>query len=456
MRKIILLLLTVFPLLFILTSTHVQAQGSDIYDGGLRIKLNESGDKYLRMMFLTQVWTRWNQNNPGTADINGLEQSSAFDIGIRRSRLTWYAQLTPRFLVYTQWGINNQRFDRGGAPGSGPKKPQVFIHDAWTEYTLRQQKDNDFSLSIGAGLHFWNGLSRMSNASILSFLMVDLLVYNFPHIEFTDQFARQMGIYAKGKAGPIDYRLHLNRPFAFSDPAGLEADRARHAATDTWSSGAYLAWEFQDREGNTTPFRTGTYLGDKQVFNIGVGYYLHPEATATLAANDRIERHNELALAVDVFADQPFGDEGMAWTLYGVWYHYDMGPNYYRSIGIMNTGNQLANFMGNASVDGPGNAEPLLGTGDIFHVQSGLLLPESLTPKVGRWQMFAGLHHKRLAYLDAPANRFDAGINFFHEGHNARLTLQYSARPVVIAQPTGSPIPDLMRSQIILQSQIYL
>jgi len=138
-------------------------------------------------------------------------------MSLRRSRFLVYAQINPNFLILTHFGINNANQVSGGAAGQGAsgldgKKPQLFMHDAWVEQ--RVYKEN---LSIGAGLHYWQGPSRMSSASTMNFLAYDANILNWQNIEATDQFARQYGIFAKGKllkSKRIDYRVAINFPFA--------------------------------------------------------------------------------------------------------------------------------------------------------------------------------------------------------------------------------------------------
>ena len=62
----------------------------------LTLKLNEDGSKYVRFLIWHQFWLTQTANNPGTVDVNGLPQSSATDFALRRSRVLWYAQISPR------------------------------------------------------------------------------------------------------------------------------------------------------------------------------------------------------------------------------------------------------------------------------------------------------------------------------------------------------------------------
>jgi hypothetical protein len=86
-----------------------------------------------------------------------------------------------------------------------------------------------FSLSIGAGLHYYMGLSRMTMSSTLNYLTIDAPIFNWPLIENSDQFARQIGIFAKGKYNKWEYRFSINKPFATNQtPVNVtDADIAR-------------------------------------------------------------------------------------------------------------------------------------------------------------------------------------------------------------------------------------
>ena len=188
--------------------TPVAPAKSAPYGPGMKINLSPDGSKYLRFLLWTQVYARYNENNTGTLRAPNKPKESQIDFGIRRSRMVVLAQLNPRFLVYTHLGINNQNAVSGGvAPAADGKKPQLFIHEAVTEYKVNKY------LSLGAGLHYFNGISRLTNASTTSILTMDLPLTNFPTIELTDQFARWLGIYAKGRIGKFDYRLSMNDAF---------------------------------------------------------------------------------------------------------------------------------------------------------------------------------------------------------------------------------------------------
>ncbi|MEM9831535.1 MAG: porin [Bacteroidota bacterium] len=441
---------------------HAFSQGSDIYQGGIRIPVGRDSSKYIRISLLQQFWLRAIENNPGTVDASGNLAEHSSDIGSRRTRVTIYSQISPRFLVYAQFGINNQTFINGGAPGRGAKKPQLFFHDAWTEFAIIPEQNyttndvNPFSLSLGAGLHFWSGISRLSSPSISSFLTLDLPVFNFPNVERTDQFGRQYGIYAKGMAGPIHYRLHLNKPFADQRLGEITQEQASNVATEHWAVGGYAVYQFLEKEAILSPFRAGSYVGTKRVFNIGAGFYHHPEASGTLGNLGSItdfDRHDQIVWSVDAFLDYPFEGRGVAITAYSVLYNYDYGPNYFRTVGIMNLDDRTADPS--VSLAGFGNAEPLLGTGQIWMGQLGILLPPNWLASLGKFQPFAQAEYKNLDYLDNTFTNLDVGFNWFVEGQQAKITLQYGTRPIFLEQNDRRTQTDI-KSQWTLQVQVAI
>ncbi|WP_266365325.1 porin [Tellurirhabdus rosea] len=451
-------------------SAAVKGQGSAEYGSGLKFNLNPEGTKYMRLIMWNQIWFRHTQMNPGTT-VNGTPASTATDVGARRLRMLAYAQITPRYLILMHFGINNQTFVNGGAAGTSGtggygqgKKPGLFFHDVWNEYAVVPTKDpltgkvNKATLAVGAGLHYWHGISRMTSASTLNFLAVDAPIFNWPLIENSDQFARLFGIYAKGKIGKLEYRLNYNKPFATNlTPPTNGTTVVQNVAVDNngvskMSYGGYFEYQFLDQEANVLPFKVGTYIGTKQVLNIGAGFYHQPDGTQSVR-NGLTRKHDISLFAVDLFADLPFGnkDKNMAVTTYSTLYKYNFGPNYLRNLGIMNEGATDPKFMDRRSLSGPGNARPMIGTGTIWYTQAGLLLPKGDKSKV-RVQPFAAYAVKDFEALGKTGNYYDMGCNFYIDGHHAKITPQYSTRPVYLDANTISG----SKGEFILQAQIYL
>lgn len=439
-------------------------QGSPDYGGGMKFNLNPEGTKYMRFITWNQIWLRSAEMNPGTM-VGDEPASRQEDIGMRRLRLLAYAQISPRYMIVAHIGINNQTFINGGASGSSGtggygagKKPGIFFHDAWNEYAVVLPQDNKkFSMSIGGGLHYYMGLSRMTMSSTLNYLAIDAPIFNWPLIENSDQFARQMGIFAKGKYDRFEYRFSLNKPFATNQvptdvPTGSAAVAVDNSNNAKWSKAGYAEYQFFDKESNLLPYKVGSYLGTKKVFNLGAGFYTAPSGTKT-SVNGIVEKHPINLFSGDVFLDMPVGDKTkkMAVTAYSVLYSYDFGPKYVRNLGIMNEGVADPNFLGDRALAGAGNMQPTIGTGTIWYTQAGFLLPnKNEKPKV-RIQPFGAYTYKNFDAFEKASNQFDIGSNFFLDGHHAKITAQYSTRPVYTSVSDVS-----YKGDFLLQLQIYL
>ena len=438
--------------------------GSPEYKDGMTLKLDSSGKKYIRFISYATFWARHSETNPGTA-INGIEKKDWSDFSLRQFRLITYSQLTPRYLILADIGLDNQSYSSGGSAGGGNtgngganfsgtlgKKPELYLHDLWNEYAVFPDKDpitnktNNVSLYIGTGLHYWMGLSRMTTSSSANYLALDVPLFNWPLVDLSDQFARQLGVYFKGNIGPVSYRWAINKPFTVNSTATAFAKGAPDSsyATDNNATGklsttGYAAWQFLERENNLLPYTTGTYVGTMRVLNLGAGYYHTGQGTVTQANNtatSSLIRHDITLWSVDAFADLPFGGSKKNWafTGYSVFYHYDFGPNYLRNGSIMNENVSAApNYTGSLSQGGYGNSALIIGTGTTWFTQMGLLLPKTLFHTNTRFQPFAEYALQQYdRYGDAKFWYWSGGGNIFLDGHHARLTFKYQTRPIVM------------------------
>lgn len=455
---------------------QLSAQGTDNYGAGLKINLDTSGKKFVRFLTWHQVWIRYNENNPGST-INGEKSNSQWDMSLRRSRFLVYSQINPNFLILTHFGINNANQVSGGANGQGAsgtdgKKPQLFLHDAYVEHRI--YKDAVF---IGGGLHYWQGPSRLASASTLNFLGLDSPIFSWENIDATDQFARQYGVYLKGKllkTRRLDYRAAVNFPYALAKGNALGALDTTLARKGVVNSSyrigghpntaytGYFNYQFLDLESNLLPFNVGTYLGTKKVFNIGAGFYQHSKAiwTAQLnGATNKIDtvKHDQLNVSVDAFLDLPFGaSKKTALTVYASYNYVDMGKNFIRNIGIDNPAN--GSIASEVAFNGTGNTAPLIGTGNVYFMQAGFVLPK--IKKIGRFQPYASAIVGQYERLKDPVVIPDFGMNWYLAGHSAKATFNYRLRPVFSYEdPTQrwSPIHQTTtRSEFTIQLQVYL
>jgi hypothetical protein len=198
-------------------------------------------------------------------------------------------------------------------------------------------------------------------------------------------------------------------------------------------------------------------VGTAKVLNLGAGYYYSSQATTTQVSNSvssAFIRHPISLWAADVFADLPFGPSRLNWafTGYSVYYHYDLGPGYLRDLSIMNAAaTETPGYTGKVSEAGFGNLAPVIGTGNSWYSQAGLLLPRSVS-RVVRLQPFGEFSRQAFdRYGRSAFTWWSAGGNVYLDGHHARVSFKYQTRPLVMEdRQWGS------KGSFIVATQVYL
>ncbi len=170
-----------------------------------------------------------------------------------------------------------------------------------------------------------------------------------------------------------------------------------------------------------------------------------------------------------MFYDAPLDTASRtALTFYGVYYNYNFGPNYVRNAGVLNPGTGIvAGSTGPAGLTG--NALPVIGTGQSYYAQLGLLLPKNLLGPKAKLQPYVTYLHNSLNGLRNAdggvrgVNVYDAGLNLLLDGHNAKITINARARPDFSDQtflPAGNGAATVnsvrYRPEFTLQTQVYL
>ena len=392
----------------------------------LKFNLNEEGSHFFQITFLNQTWVRYNESNPGTT-VLGKNAPTTFDIGLRRTRIQLFGQITDRAFLYFQFGQNN--FNRIAQYNN--RKIAAFFHDAVGEYRLTKQNQ----LKIGGGLTIANGLSRFSQPSIGTILALDVPVFAQSTVDQTDLFARKLSLYARGQIGKVDYRVSLTDPFPVTTngaatPAISSTNATFAAKGHDKQYQAYVMYQFWEKEGHLTPYMTGTYLGKKKVLNIGGGIIYQANAMWLQQGADTTYQ-DMLLWAAEGFMDTPLNKEkGTALTAYLGYFNYDFGTNYIRTGAQMNPADGKSIAPTISSVSGGGNGWPMMGTGNVIYGQIGYLLKKDLFGDHGTLQPYVTYQRNNFDYLKTPASVFDIGVNWLINGHKAKLSFDYQNRPV--------------------------
>jgi len=380
----------------------------------LQVKLNEDGSKYIRFITWHQLWLEARSNQ------------KSLRYSIRRSRFLAYAQISPRFLILTHFGLNNLGADDLTANPNSQSDNQtslLFLHDAWAEFAVVPEK-----FHVGTGLHYWNGISRLTNQSTLNMMTLDnpgagnsdVRLFPWNNITTSDQFARHLGIYAKGSFGKFHYRVSANNARNNIGTLGpvpsFQVDNSSDNGTGLWNYAGYFKYDIFDKESDKLPYLVGSYLGKKKVLSVGAGFFHHPDA---LAVNTLDNRESITHFAADVFYDAPI-NEHLAISALGAYYNYNYGDT-----------------------DGFASGGLVPSTGTVLHGQVGLLLRDyKLMP-------YVTYNTADLDFTPDTSNEFGIGLNYFINGHFAKITAEFTTGS---RGATGAESTNIFR----LQTHIFL
>lgn len=377
----------------ILGSNLALSQGSpDIYKGGLKVNLNESGSKYFRLISWAQLQGIYN------ASSNLPDTQSPVSANVRRARVLMYSQISDRFLILTHFGLNSLNADNMSPIGTGANS-QLFFHDVWGQWAIGDKH------AVGAGLHYFNGISRLNNQSTLNMLTLDNNRQSWSTIGLTDQFARHLGVFGKGSFGRLQYRVAINdavtngldtRDPEMGGAAVYGGKRLLGSKQAGLAYAGYFEYHLKDVESNFLPYKVGTYLGTKTVFNVGAGFFLHPNGSVIMNSAGEYEGQNVSLAAVDVFYEAPVGTNGQALSAYATYQYNNYGQDYLYSA---------------------------YGTGSMIYGQLGYVLPGDNNSV--RLQPYVSVASNMYDATDETRDVLGVGLNTYLSGHHSKLTFEY-------------------------------
>ncbi|NNF74559.1 MAG: hypothetical protein HKN00_05200 [Flavobacteriaceae bacterium] len=395
------------------------AQGSPNYDGGFKFQLNEDGSKYLRVISWVQGQAQYNFDE--TFDANGNENSN-LNFSLRRARILMYSQIDKNFLILTHFGLNSLNSNSMSPTGQGDGS-QIFFHGAWAQYNLGENH------SIGGGLHYFNGISRLNNHSTLNMMTLDNHRQAWATLGLSDQFGRHVGIFAKGKFDRLQYRVAVNEASASSldertpDAGGAAVYNGRALLGSKKAGrtyGGYFDYQIFDQESNLLPYKVGTYLGEKKIFNIGAGFFMHPNGAVVDNGNisdPNLKGEDVFIYAVDAFYDAPLGEDGSAVSAYAIYQVADYGKDYLYSV---------------------------YGTGNLLCAHLGYVFKGDLAKT--RYQPYVSYGSHSYDAVDDNMKALGIGFNAYLSGHHSKLTLEYR----------NEVFGDVKTNTLTLQAMIYL
>lgn len=414
-----------------------------IINNGIKIKLNEKGSSWSKVIIGMQFWYRNAQLNPGTVSAQTGETIDNFqDFAARRVRFISITNFEDKFYAFADIGLT-------GSYGCGSPATNVLIHDLWGK--LRIAKNN----YVGAGLHMWSGLSRYTMQSGLNQMTLDIPVTNFPNVGVRNQYNRQWGVFAQGRVlNGLNYSIAINQvmmpavsKFLKTDAEIMELGKIDVAYNRRLAQGfaykGYASYSFFAKESLLHSFTTATYLGKKgKILNVGAGFNITPNAagTANVSGTDTIINISAQSIyAVDLFFETPMA--GGALNMYGVYYLAYFGNNYLKPVAV----------MGDFASSG-GIKEYNFGTGDMAYFSIGYFL------KKAKLQPFYAATYRDFDGLNESSLDHDLGINYFISGQKIKLSAQYSTRSIYNTDTASDNYKKNIdkKGQFILQFQFKI
>ncbi|MEQ8925956.1 MAG: hypothetical protein RLO81_09110, partial [Fulvivirga sp.] len=162
-------------------------------------------------------------------------------------------------------------------------------------------------------------------------------------------------------------------------------------------------------------YQVGTYFGKKKVLGVGTGFFRHANGTFNNATGEHeIVQH----FAADVFYDAPLGEGAI--NAYAAFQSFDYGENY---------------------------VSRWAGTGTNIYVHGGYYIPGLNIMPYFAYQ--SGSYDA----LEDNITSLDIGVNYYVNGHNAKITLEYHT---IRGDFRDSPGTDGDVTQWRLQTHIFL
>ncbi|UYW01236.1 hypothetical protein K5I29_12410 [Flavobacterium agricola] len=388
----------VLMLLFVLPMNYAYSQYADEYNSGMVFKMNEDGSKYTRAMLWGQAWFQ---------DYEGRNPNDGFSV--KRARILMYSQLNDRFFILTHFGVNGINANNL-TPDGKTTDVTFFLNEMFLQYKVNQY------LNIGGGLSNWGGISRLNGQGSINMLTLDNNRNSTVTSGLSDQLGSQLGIFFNGVVGKVNYRFTiadaLVNTLDTNTPLPLQPNEEKYLGRKLLDKGkyvfaGYVDYQFLEKENLSLPYRVGTYLGSKKVFNVGAGFFTHADAIVKANENGELSTYGVTHLNVDAFYDSPIGNNNAAITAYAQFQNSKMGDNYVYQTAV--------------------------GNGNTFYTHVGYLIAKDVKDEKerlrNRWQPYVAYSHRNFTALPKVAQDIKVGVNFYLDGHNAKITAEYLNSP---------------------------
>lgn len=397
---------------FINAQETVQEKEDSSEPKSIALYLNKEKSKYLWVNILGQTEANFRDDQ--------------VDFNVKRMQIFLSAKVSDRILLSTYLTTSNLNSNTlvSNAQGNGN---QISLNGMYLDIDLIPGK-----LRVGGGLHYVNGISRLTNYSSFTSMTYDapgganLGDGFYPAwwgYGYSDQFSSPLGVYVIGDFGKFHYQASINNSmvnnyasdFGNNTVSGDFTYQGNHFFKGQNNDGkasmnyqGYFEYQFLDTEWHEYTFRKGTYMGSKSVFNLGAGFFHQPNAfikstdgtdivapTAGQLFSNDVTTASATTFAIDAFYDAPLGEGAI--NAYAAWHNNDFGDK--------------------GAVFGTGS-------GTLFYGQLGYLLPTTLGKKT-KLMPYVAYAYQDFNHTPNTSYEGSVGLNLFFYAHALKLTPEY-------------------------------
>jgi hypothetical protein len=347
-------------------------------EAGPSIRFGENG--WLMFNYESQLYGEFRDTGSGPAG-----DGDTTDIYFRRNRVSLLGRVNQTYGFY--WALEHQG-ERNITDLEVQPQPvdRLAVLDAF------------INANYSSGLNFRIGLSkdplvREHNEGCFFPLTLDRSLFVYTPLP---RRSRDFGVVAWGNVLDNRVQYKLSAMQGIDDPLNTPKSNLRYTAR------AHVS--LLDPE--TLPVYFGTYLGQKPVLTVGAGYQIEPDAAfANVGAGTMAKDYT--AWTVDAFLEYPMAAGVL--TASAAYLETDFD-------GAYRGGDPAPVSIG---IDGEKNG---------WYGTLGYMLPNEIGP--GKVQLFGRYEQWNFASLqgifDQEINWYAAGLNYYLNGHDLRLTLQYA------------------------------
>ena len=359
---------------------------------------------WLQINYEMQLFGQWRDNGSGA---DGTDSTT--DLYFRRNRLSLRGMMNEKYGFYYAQEFQGERYIGAINTWSTPIN-DFFVLDA---FFIANYNDK-FNLRVGLTK---DPLVREHNVGCFFPLSLDRSLFVYTSIP---RVSRDFGVVLWGNF--MDQKMQ----YKVSAMEGIDSVNQASSSLRYTGRVHYSFWEPEN-----LPLYFSTYLGEKKVLTVGVGYQFETDAAYGNQTLRTLEKDYQ-AWTVDLFAEYP--------TEVGT---FTFGAAF------------LDSDFDNANLGGDPSSQSIGIDGEKngYYFKAGYLLPNKVGP--GQMQFFGRYENWSFASLGSVQSQeidwYSLGVNYFLNGQDMRLTFEYAVNDFDRENPADPATADFDTATLMFQ-----